>query len=85
MRTYSFGWNASQEERATWYPTIIAEMGDVYCGRQARLYYSKMAQDEKPREFVGRDILFLRNGEEGELPLTVSLCRKKKSTSMMSA
>ena len=50
-------------------------MGDMSCGKQARLYYSDFEKDKKPRQFVGRDLVFLRKGEEGEPPARkLSLC-----------
>jgi hypothetical protein len=42
-----------------WYPTIIGE-SDVLAGEMARLYYGNFAADES-REFVGREMRFVRN------------------------
>jgi hypothetical protein len=57
---------AMQEpDRKTWYPTIIGDEGDQQCGQRARLYYTSMDQGFGDRKFVGRDIVFFREGEPG--------------------
>ncbi len=57
----------SQEEgRNTWYPTIIGDAGDRWCGQRARLYYGSMTSEGfHDRKFLGRDIVFFRPGEPG--------------------
>ncbi|CAL5219354.1 g1170 [Coccomyxa viridis] len=53
-----------EEGRNTWYPTIIGDAGDRWCGQRARLYYGSMTSEGfHDRKFLGRDIVFFRPGE----------------------
>ena len=65
-------WGTLQEERRnTWYPTIIGDAGDRWCGQRARLYYGSMTSEGfHDRKFMGRDIAFFRQGEPGMLLTT---------------
>ncbi|MBN2001158.1 hypothetical protein JW935_26685 [candidate division KSB1 bacterium] len=49
----------SQGGRA-WYPTIIGE-SDVSAGEKARLYYADFSADGGSRDFIVREIRFVRN------------------------
>ena len=55
-----------EEGRNTWYPTIIGDAGDRWCGQRARLYYGSMTSEGfHDCKFMGRDMVFFRQGEQG--------------------
>ncbi len=64
-----------EEGRNTWYPTIIGDAGDRWCGQRARLYYGSMTSEGfHDRKFLGRDIVFFRPGEPGMVHSSLRLC-----------